>query len=186
MKLRMDARAQNYEVIWKEIIEPSLKYVIENNANYKIKENSKSELLAAYKTFNDLCRTKYMLDPNKILDRHKVATCYIYAVIKVEPIITDFIPLENDTFSTINEKLAIMVGLSVLKAFCDNDLNDINFGTQFIYPTAMHGNYYENFAVELYFTKTENNYNILSLSHTLYLLEMYNRQYWKLKQLRKE
>ena len=40
-----------------------------------------------------------------------------------------------------------------------------------IFPLTNHGTYRENLMTELYYTKKEDNYNILSLADTLFLLE---------------
>ena len=120
-----------------------------------------------------------MKDPNKKLDRHKVSACYILAIVKASPIIFNEL-LAEDKFYTVNEEIALTVGLSVLRSFCSTDKSyPVSLPYDFTYPVASHGDYRENFVVELYFTKKEGNYNILSLSHTLYLFEQFNQQYWK-------
>lgn len=177
----MDTIAKNYEVIWGKVIEPSLKEIAQHSDNFKIKDNAKELILEEYKRFNNHCKQTYMKNPSNKLDRHKVSACYILAIVKASPIITDSNNLlSDDEFYTVNEEIALTVGLSILRAFCRNDKRyPVSLPFDFTYPEASHGDYRKNFVVELHFTKEEGNYNILSLSHTLYLLEQFNQQYWK-------
>ncbi|MCM1060936.1 MAG: hypothetical protein NC452_11685 [Eubacterium sp.] len=133
------------------------------------------------------------------IDRHKVAACYICAILKANPVKIKNKESDEEKFFVVIEQFAITVGLSILRSFivCDQDKNDSAkpneilkkdkeiFGNGFSFPITgietNHGEYHNNFAVELYFTKKEGNYNILSLSHSLYLLEMYNRQRWEIQ-----
>ena len=140
-------------------------------------KNAKDDIFQKYSEFNNHCKNTYMANPNNILDRHKVAACYMLAILSASPLSFNM-NCDDDVIVTINEHLAITVGLSILQSFIrteklqngsDEDVpSDINL------PTTNHGNYRDIFAVELYFTKIENNYNLLSLSNTLFLLEQYN------------
>lgn len=187
-----------YDKTWKEIISPIIaRYAIVSWIN--VKENIQDDIWSYYKEFNMHCRETYMATGNKKLDRHKVAACYMFAILKTDPFIISKKDISEDMRIVATEHFAISVGLSILKSFLISkyDENDKEkslevwekerkiFQNDFVFPCddeIRHGDYRNNFAMELYFTKIEKTYNILSLSHSLYFLEMYNRQHWELSQ----
>ena len=179
---------KNYEELWNTIIFPLLdKY--RNEYALAPTPETKQLIFEHYVQFRDFCKKHYMLDANNFIDRHKVCACMIYAIIKTQPLHSGDETNNKDCFNTINEKIAIAAGLSLLRAFVissakqnlnDDELEEIikkfKSGIRLPQPPFInHGDYIENFAVELYFTRKYNNYNILSLAHTLYMLELYTR-----------
>lgn len=177
-----------YNIIWSEVIykiiskyqTEHLDLIVDNDAQQKIWEN--------YMLFKDKCRSCYMSNPNGLLDRHKVSACMIYAIIKSD-VIYDSVPKKNTgrVYDALNEDLALTTGLSLLRAFIITAIEESKMSAEqkrlnldkFInglkYPKPFHGNYRENFLAELHYTRIEKNYNILSLAHSLYLLETYTR-----------
>ena len=112
----------------------------------------------------------------------------MFAILESEPLSLN---IEcDDELITINEHLAITVGLSILNAFLHakkaegmddtaiSELKEQYFLNEkdLDLPSTPQGDYRDIFAAELYFTRKEKSYNILSLSNTLFLLEEYNRQ----------
>ena len=70
-----------------------------------------------YSAFNEHCSKNYMLDPDAHLDRHKIAACYTYAIVAVQPIeVNKAAPLAQGV-NLVNEQLAITVGCSILCSF---------------------------------------------------------------------
>lgn len=140
--------------------------------------------------FNKHCKGTYMLDLEGILDRHKVCACYMFAIIKADTLRCHLVGADTEQrHLNLNENLAITVGMSVLRAFVLVSINDneelseeaketlrkrIDDGV--VFPDCNHGEYRSNFAAELYYTKKESSYNILSLANTLFLLETHTLQ----------
>lgn len=188
---------KSYDNLWEKVINLSIsKFVALPQVSCS--KTAKEDIWTAYTKFNKHCKEEYMEDPEGRLDRHKVAACYMLAILKAYPLSVDFEP-DQGILITLNEHLAIETGLSVLKTFitAPKDSDEIEdfpnidpeedvkiFNNGFKFPKAQdeifHGEYRKNFAIELYFTHKEDRYNILSLSHSLYLLELYNRKQWEI------
>lgn len=188
---------QSFEKLWDKVIDVSINK-FSRLPEVSCSKTAKEDIWKEYQNFNKHCKEQYMRDPEGRLDRHKVASCYMLAILKAYPLSIDFSP-DNEILITLNEHLAIEIGLSILKTFItapkDNDevedFPKINpeedvkiFDKGFNFPKEhdeiFHGEYRKNFAIELYFTHKEKSYNILSLSHSLYLLELYNRKQWEI------
>ncbi len=190
--------SQSYSKIWKNGILPLINLYLEKNDDLSLsddEETVKNKIWEAYEYFNNKCR-KYMNKNVKRLDRHKVCACYIFAILKCNPLRHN-VQENEDTIFVPTEQLAISIGLTLLRSFLISkfDRNDeikpkdiyekdnAIFKNGFVFPCqdeVGHGQYRDNFAIELFFTMKEENYNILSLSHSLYLLEMYNRMNWEI------
>ena len=195
----MTSSRENYDELWKKIISPLISHY-SSISWIEFSKTAREDIWEAYCGFNKHCKETYMKKDIFKIDGHKVAACYICAILKANPIKIKNKESDEENFFTVIEQFAITVGLSILRCFivCDQDKNDLMkpdeilkkdkeiFDDGFVFPKTgietNHGEYRNNFAVELYFTRKENNYNILSLSHSLYLLEMYNRQHWEIQQ----
>ena len=130
-----------------------------------------------------------MENSGDLIDRHKVAACYLIAVAIVSPMRIDYgiIP-DTEKHFIANDVLAITVGLSVLRGFVKAEIfTDKNktdkakkdlfkpFENGIKIPSnehINHGSYIVNYANEIYFAVNDGNYNILSIAHELYLLEL--------------
>lgn len=203
----MDYSKKSYDVLWKKVIKPQIEafsvYVVANKLQFVVLDEKETQkrIWDEYEIFRNMCKGHYMVQSKSehVIDRHKVCACIMYAIIKASPFINNGNEFDEDEyFDTPNEQLAITVGLSLLRGYIINATEDFEgkkkskkqinqdrriFEKGFVFPNDSdvgHGTYRNNFAVELYYTKKENSYNILSLSNTLYLLELYNRKIWSL------
>lgn len=182
----------SYEEIWKKVIEKEISLCEKEYHNFvKMIPNAKEEIWNRYVFLNEYCKKNYMKDPEVILDRHKVASCYMIAIIMVRPlIVTKKIDGQNIPLA-INECLAITVGLSLVRAYILSSIEhnekpskeemksiEEKLKNGMLIPENQlvnHGDYIENYASELHFAALEGNLNILSIAHELYLLEVYTR-----------
>lgn len=185
-----------YNKAWKKVISPLLAHYRDSIDWIEIKPNMEETIKENYIHFNQMCKSDYM-DPSIVrLDAHKVSACYMLAILKSCPFEYSREADDNKLIVAI-EQLTLTVGLSILRSFliCDRDINNqkkskeqfekdrMIFHDGFVFPDSTevnHGEYRNNFALELYFTRNQENYNILSLAHSLYLLELYNRQKWEI------
>lgn len=164
-----------FENLWSKVIAPEIERYMKIGT-ITLRDNAKEDIWNKYTQLNKQCKDNFMSETVERIDRHKIAACYILAIIKSQPLILTPNPDENlpeDTVVTINEHLAITVGLSILCAYMRHSNSKIH-PKGLILPKATHGEYRKVFALELYYTKKYDMYNILSLSNTLFLLEMYN------------
>lgn len=172
-----DIYKENYDVIWNCTILPEINRYKDTVVAVSCKNTMEIDIRNSYQRFKNHCKTRYMLDPEKRLDRHKVAACYMFAILESEPLSLN-IECDDDVLITINEHLAITVGLTILNAFLhakkaedmdDTDISELK--EQYFLnekdldlPSTPQGDYRDIFAAELYFTRKEKSYNILSLS----------------------
>lgn len=191
----------DYNDIWRKVISPNL-YKFNTVVRFHNDDMLKKGIKKNFDDFYTDC-FKYMSPDIKILDRHKVSACLMYAIIKTD--LFDYQPQQKSSENKIiivSEQIAIMVGLSLLRTYIVNkrnsrgekknekdwELDKAIFKDGFKLPgeteglnDVNHGDYRDNLALELHFTKEEGTYNILSLSNTLYLLEMYNRHLYEIQ-----
>lgn len=192
-----------YNEIWEKVIYKGLRmysdiYDFQFKNDLKLQEDIEKN----FNYFKTICKN-YMNPTIKVLDRHKVSACLMYAIIKTD--LFDYQPQQKSSENKIiivSEQMAITVGLSLLRTYIVNKCNSRGenkskedwerdkaiFKDGFKLPgeteglnDVNHGDYRDNLALELHFTKEEGTYNILSLSNTLYLLEMYNRHLYEIQ-----
>ena len=189
-KFKEEISSASFEKIWNEVIEKTILKYKTKCLFVDVSDDAYGRIWDNYVAFKNNCRNKYMKDPDELLDRHKVCACMIFAIIKAN-VIYECVPKEKQTefYSVINEDLALTTGLSLLRAFVESSIRESSIDEKtkiillkkyehgFKYPGANHGEYRSNFLSELHYTKMEENYNILSLAHTLFLLETYTRCY---------
>lgn len=178
-----------YERLWRAVIKPQIQSRLKQTdaSGYYSCQLGKSfdDIWMMYSAFNEHCSKNYMLDPDAHLDRHKIAACYTYAIVAVQPIeINKAAPLTQGV-NLVNEQLAITVGCSILCSFTKatvlkssiakdeqrlaKALERIKGGVVFPHPSEVsHGVYELDVARYLAFTHVEKNYNILLLSLLFY------------------
>lgn len=179
----------SYQVIWDKVISRIIDSYRKSTLYVGINtEEAFQTIWENYVNFKNHARQKYMANPNGLLDRHKVCACMIYSITKSSPFsVSMHSDINSKQYDTINEDLALTTGLSLLRAFVISAINEerisqeekeilvAKFANGFKYPKSNHGEYRDNFLSELHYTKIENNYNILSLAHSLFLLETYTK-----------
>ena len=184
------ADRESYLTIWKSLIYKVIQDYQERFMEVAMVENAMEYIWEEYCRFNYHCKAFYMQDANEKLDRHKVCACYMLAILKANVLSCRFVNSDREErYLSLNENLAITVGMSLLRAFIlrsidsnekltDEQKNNYKclVDNGIVFPECNHGVYRENFAAELHHTRTENNYNILSLANTLYLLELHTLQ----------
>lgn len=188
--LEINPDKESYNIIWEKVIEEEINNYKSNYPDF-IEENpsAKQDIWDRYVYFNTYCKKNYMACPEGKIDRHKVAACYMMAIIMSRPMRFDKSEIPSSVGElAINETLAITVGLSLVRAFAISSIkNDKNYSEEkkeeiiakfkdgIMIPEGHlvnHGSYIENYANELNFNALEGKINILSLAHELYLLEV--------------
>lgn len=177
---------KSYLSYFSKIIDPVAKDYCKEQLGFVYHPNARELIWKKYVAFNEFCKNNYMKNSEKLLDRHKVCACYIYAILDAD-VLKNVAAIESGRYDDFlaNERLALCFGMSLLRALIlqeTEDLNDDNnkellrkaFNGEFLFPKANHGDYKNNLLIQLYNTKVNKNYNVLSLAETLYLLEVYN------------
>ncbi|MCM1282507.1 MAG: hypothetical protein NC180_05465 [Muribaculaceae bacterium] len=191
--------SDTYKKLYFRIIDPLLVQICKSNINYCIKEKV-DKLPIQYVICGEFENYKTMALKNMHgdrLDRHKLASCICGAIIKVRP-------LEGCGGAAIvrnaNEKLALFIGLNVIKAYMLDDLfkesaiapgeklqvkNYLKESYDMEFPDNICDTqeYVENFANALYWTHEECEltkaecfrYDIWAYAKIFYHLELFNR-----------
>lgn len=124
-----------------------------------------------------------MRNQDKLLDRHKIASCITHAIIKVGPFQPELI--ENPSFNqrVINYSLGIYSGLMVMvdmikeKAVKDNDsLLEQIFSKDLIYPKPVDASktYIDYLVKSLARAHVNKENNITLLAHIYFFVEKYH------------
>lgn len=175
---------EKFEEVWSKIILPQANDLRSEYIHLPHPKASKKACWKAYKAFNMHCSVNYMRDSEAPLDRHKVAACYMYAVVATHMLhIDDAAPLTLD-INLVNERLAITVGCSVLVGYTVETIRNIpsipeekrraleSYASQGVrFPSGnevSHGSYTDDVVKYLGFTYVEQNYNILLLALLLF------------------
>jgi len=185
----MDLDRASYDVIWDEVINKEIEKYKSQFAGIRVKVGAKELIWTEYERFNQHCKRLYMKKSVERLDRHKVSAAYIYAVVRAQVLDCDFYDGAEDGYLTLNENLAISVGLSVLCGFIDYKIDNSEkisserkeelkalISSGIVFPKCNHGSYRENLVNELHYTYYEGSYNLLCLADKLFLLEVYSLQ----------
>ena len=181
---RLDAQKRSrefYEEKWLNIILPQLRAWAD--VGVELSKGAKEELWVAYCAFNEHCSDNYLGGLNSTLDRHKVAGCYLCAILAARPLRASeaFAPSSEAHFA--NEYAAIHVACSVLAGFTmaaidgaelsegekararEAVLSGLHFDE--VFP-AGHETYLISAIKALRFTAAERRYNLLLISLLMY------------------
>lgn len=180
---------KSYEKYYTDILVPEMRDYRRKYSNVEIIGNAEEKIWESYVQFNTHCKNTYMKDKNKLLDNHKVVASYMYAVLRVSPMI-NVDAFKAGTDFMLNEELALCFGVSLLRALEFARIEELPakfwktvkvkkdelkslLEDSVHFPITNHGKYKKNLLAQLYHTKMEHSYNVLALAETLYLLEIF-------------
>ncbi len=183
---------ESYEIIWDKVIHEEIRNFLDSYSGYIcLIPNAQEEIWEKYVFLNNHCKINYMLSSDKKIDRHKIAACYMIAILLVSPLRFAKKVDNNEDALALNERLAITVGFSLVCAFVISAVKKQEniteeerqklidkFDGGIKIPSGNlinHGDYTENYCKELFFNAMEGDLSILSLAHELYLLEIITR-----------
>lgn len=178
--------------LWDVVIMPEAIKTCNTYADLFFAEYVKEEMFDECIELIEHGKRRYMKNRDEFLDRHKIAAAVMISILKTTPIkiVGPIHYTAEPARWGFNEHLAITAGLSVLKAFIitdvrnkyshdketmQNKLKELESDIKF--PVAKHGDYRDNWANELYYTRKDGSYNLLALAHELFLLEIYTIEY---------
>lgn len=155
----------SYEKYYSEIIVPMIKEYCDSNAGVIVIPSVKEKIWTHYEEFNNHCKNSYMRDKSKLLDRHKVVACYMYAILRANPMICTLAFQNGDNSSLLlNERLALCFGMTLLRALIFDEISHLSdpklrkkvsdvFEDDISFPSVNHGDYKHNLLTQLYHTK---------------------------------
>ena len=115
----MKRKRDVYDNIWDSIINPEIAVLTLNkHVSCKDKAFAKERVWDSYCEFNWHSANHYLEKPDGLLDRHKVAACYMYAIVDALPLEVNLDNPSSDYAAYFsNERLAITMGISILGMF---------------------------------------------------------------------
>jgi hypothetical protein len=130
-----------------------------------------------------------MMDKTANIDRHKVAACYVHAILKAVPLncpkpdgMYDEKHIQKEYIP--NEILSWVVALSILKSFMkercsqvrDNVYLDYLKSNGLQYPKTEHETYHDHIYKSLFNSRKTNLFDVFTFAHILFLIESYTRE----------
>lgn len=176
----------SYQIYYQKILQPVINDYCSTESGITVCPDVESLVWKNYVKFNRHCREEYMNDPDKLADRHKITTCYIYSILRSNILDCSLSrQIGDDKSLLLNERLALCFGMTLLRALIranakkltDEEIKKkilVAFDGELSFPKTNHGDYKQNLLFQLYYTKKEGNYNILALADSIFFIENYN------------
>lgn len=198
-------KIQDYHNFYEVVIDACLKAIEEKAHQFSATEvclkrrgNIEKNIFHHYQVKRDFIRCNYMTKKSEVaLDRHKVASCMIYAILKAKPFKVNL--MVNDLPEEIlmaNEYLAFFVAINIVEMYRIQVFDESNFlenvqpyrNSEIIIPKTYHemvdpSNTYESsFCRSLYYLSIDNvnRYDVFAYANILFLLEKYTDVYAEL------
>lgn len=191
-----------YEIVIKKCIEQIREFAkangFEKGECFKNNENSLKTDISIYRNYQnkrDYIKYNYMSKETPVaLDRHKVAACMVYAILKTSPIkVNMWIPKLPEKIVLANEYLAFYTALNIIEMYKLDEFNDknINENYQIIVPKTYHedensqNTYESNLCKAWYYIRIDDmkKFDALGYANVFFLLEKYTDTYLKLKKI---
>lgn len=169
---------EEFDTIWDEGIVPEAQDIV--NANEGIVEfhqESKMQVFDRYHEINKRCKKDFMQNSAGLLDRHKVSAALILAISETRLLYNKQKKDSDGKEYVFNEKLALNVGLQLLKGYLNNseDKSDV---VHFYFPPTNNSDeiYQDVFCRLLRLDLAYNQASVLAIANILYFIENYTYQ----------
>lgn len=177
----------DYNKYYDEVISSyisSIKDLDEYNCLKPIRKKSKRKIYTYYQKKRDELIRIYMKKPVTALDRHKVASCMAYAILKEKVIrVNKMKPDLPDHLLMANEFLAFTIALNIIELYKYNDnMDENNFEYSIIVPKTYHENdngniifptFIRNICKYFYYIQRIKYYDVFAYSTVFFQLEKY-------------
>lgn len=162
------------------------------------KKNIDKKIFKYYQRKRDFIRYNYMSRKTPVaLDRHKVAACMVYAILKAYPLkINKWIANLPEKIVLANEYLAFYVALNLIEMYELDALKEkgIKKDYQIIVPKTYHeennsqNTYESNLCKAWYYIKIDNieRFDVLGYANVFFLLQKYTDIYMELTEIKEK
>lgn len=146
----------------------------------RFNEKAIDKVYIFYQKKRDLLRKNYMAKGTEALDRHKVASCFIYAILKAKIIkVNRLIPDLPQKILMANQYLAFYVAMNIIDMYKrDEDIKYKDF--KLVAPKTYHEDlrpnincFIHNTCIGLYHIKDINNFDIFAYATIMFQMEKY-------------
>ncbi len=179
-------KAEDFEDFCDKVINQYINEIKEYQKPYKcIIENrlARNSIFKFYQRKRIEIRNNYLGKPakaEKALDRHKVAACMMYAILKSKVLwVNRFVPNLPDRLLMANEFLAVYVGLNIIEQYRIEDGKD-EPENKLIFPITYHeteseeSDFLVNLCKGLYYLRRRiGTMDIFAYSNVLFFIEKY-------------
>lgn len=181
-------KVEDFEDFCSKVIDNYIEELLEyqNDHNYKCIKKSKrarNNIFKFYQRKRNEIKNNYMEKPSqneKALDRHKVASCMMYAILKSKVLrVNRFVPNLPNKLLMANEYLAIYVGLNIIEQYRIDDGKKENTN-KLIFPMTYHetdseeSDFINNLCKGLYYLRRKiDTMDIFAYSTILFFVEKY-------------
>lgn len=177
---------QDYNLFCSRVIKPYVEqikiYAQENGCSRSIQSNEHNygKIYVHYQRKRNEIKNNYMAPPVKALDRHKVAACMIYAILrsKVIRVNTQITRLPNELLMA-NEYLAVYTAINIIEQYKRDEMGaDSDY--KLIFPITYHEEdeeksaFIDNLCKSLYYLRAKiKSMDIFAYSAILFFMEKY-------------
>jgi len=181
-----------------EDLETYSKTQFPNKDVFSKKKNMRKSIFHNYQNKRDFIKHNYMSKEAPVaLDRHKVAACMVYAILKSNPLkINMWILNLPEKIVLANEYLAFYVALNIIEMYKKDEFNDkgIFFDYQIIIPKTYHednnpqNTYESNLCKAWYYIKINSikNFDVLAYANVFFLLQKYTDTYLEMEMIKEK
>lgn len=186
MAIKEDAKTKGFE---------NLECFKKNDNDDKSNKRIKKSIYRNYQNMRDYLKYNYMSKKTEVaLDRHKIASCMVYAILKSNPIkVNMWIPQMPLEIVLANEYLAFYVALNIIEMYeldrieSEGRNDDNEKFSNIIVPKTYYesdnpeNTYESNLCKAWYYIKIDNikKYDALGYANVFFLLQKYSEVYKK-------
>lgn len=136
-----------------------------------MKRDYEKKIYKQYERLRKDLKNKDMCEESQYIDRHKIASCLLGAIVLVSPVtVKTTLPDIPERMIFANEGLGFYTAICVLESFCKGEIHikipEVDGNEEKKMPT-----YVRNICIDLFKLKIEHKYNVLTYSNILFLLE---------------
>lgn len=177
-------KKETFDSIWDYIVIPIFENISDNSNILSLK--NKDKVFKKYLSLKEEIKKLYMEKDCLTIDRHKIAAAMMKAIVEVSPIKNSWKYILKCwrmkkaieyRYLYSNEYLGFFTALSILenfKSFGINGNQNLERRSIKIPDTFNETDYVKNTCMDLYFSKKNNQINILTFSNVFFLLEKYS------------
>ncbi len=173
-----------FETIWDNAVIPTCREYINKYDVVDHTERSKNKIKRCFYEETQFFIHSYMIDETRNIDRHKIASCMVKAILIAKPLRVSFfnkvkqlfkkIELDDVTY-LINQYLSMNVAILILEGYIRSDVKKEIKHKIFIPEPFPEGqkNYMKDVCLDLYYTKPKK-INTITYANIFFLWEKYS------------
>lgn len=168
----------DFETTWNEIINKKITQLMLDYGDLVCLESAKDEIKSYYEETLLYAKNHYMINSAGLLNRYKVASAMMIAILKARPIKKAAAKyyIEDSDKWIFNEQVALNTGLKIVRNFIITEISEAggpkNLEEKILYhrflkSLPLERKERERWEIELYYIRQEGTYSLLSLAHEL-------------------